>query len=466
VNVLLLVIDSLRASSLSESGDPALPYTPFLERLARTSIRFTRAYATECWTLPAHCSMFTGLLPSEHGAHFQTMGYTGSRPTAAETLSSAGYHTEIVTRNSIFDGSMPGVTRGFRKNATIFSSRSGLNPLSVMLAMTKPRFRRQIRSSGFFHPLQRKSRAFVSNFARATVPADREALAYLLTAMRRCRDERSPFFFFCNLYDVHAPYPPTDRSIFRPLRDPRTWPETARMPFVLPKLGAHAYLREDFSISPTARRMLLGRYHSAIELIDAKLADFHAAADAAGLLDDTLLIVTADHGEAFGEHGLYLHDASVHEENLHVPLMIRHPARGAETIDDVVSTRDLFAVLCGVANRGDGRGTLLDPAYRAANPIAVAEHFHYAAAEHAQPRYRKNLVAAIGRSHKVIVRGDDVELYDSARDPGETAPARGTIGDFAMLCRQDQMPHSAAAAALRHLEAFQANRSRLVGLAA
>lgn len=460
MNVVLLVIDSLRASALSETR------TPFLRRLARSSIRFTRAYATECWTLPAHCSMFTGLLPSEHGAHFQHLGYLGSRPTAAEVLSSAGYHTEVVTRNSIFDGSMAGITRGFRRNVAVFSNRNGLNPLSVMLAMSKPRFRRQIRKSGFFHPLQRASRSFVSNFARATVPADREALGYLLGAMERCRDARSPFFLFCNLYDVHAPYPPTETSIFRPLRDPRTWSETARMPFVLPKLGCHAYLRGDFSISDTARRQLLARYHAAIELIDAKLAEFHDAATAGGLLDDTLLIVTADHGEAFGEHGLYLHDASVHEENLHVPLMIQHPARGAETIDDVVSTRDLFALLCGAANGRDVRGTILDPAYRDLNPIAVAEHFHYAAAEHAEPRYRKNLVAAIGRDHKVIVRGDDVEIYDSVRDPGETAPARGTIDDFAMLCGQDRTPHAATAAVLDHLQAFQARRSRVVNLAA
>ncbi len=466
VNVLLLVIDSLRAGSLSFDGDPALPRTPFLEGFGRTASRFTRAYASECWTLPTHCSMFTGLLPSEHGAHFQTMGYAGRQPTAAEILSSAGYHTEIVTRNPVFDGSMPGITRGFRANTAPFASRSGLNPLSLMLAMSKPRFRRQILTSGFFHPLQRKSRAFVRSFARATVPADREALDYLLGAMQRRRAEKIPFFFFCNLFDVHAPYPPTERSIFRPLRNPRTWPETLTMPFVLPKLGAHAYLREGFAISSLAQRMLRDRYHAAIELADAKLADFHAAASAAGVLDDTLVIVTADHGEGFGEHDLYLHDASVHEEHLHVPLMIQHPRRSPEIVDDVVSTRDLFGVLCGVAKDGDDRGTILDAAYRATRPIAVAEHFHYAAVPDAQARYRQNLVAAIARDHKVIVRGRDVELYDTTRDRDEMAPERGTLDDFAMLCRQGRVQPAASAAALRHLQRFQAERSRLVGLAA
>ena len=271
MNVVLLVVDSLRARSLALDGDDAgRPQTPFLARLARESTSFTRAYATECWTLPAHCSMFTGALPSEHGAHFQSMGYAGAAPTAAEILSAAGYHTEVVTRNSIFDGSLPGITRGFRRNTRVFAARSGLNPLSVMLAMSKPRFRRQILTSGFFHARQRESRAFVTAFARATVPADREALAHVLEVMTRCRAQRTPYFVFCNLYDVHAPYPPAMRSIFRPVHLPANWPETLMLPFVLPSLGGHAYLREGFRLSASSRRMLLARYHAAVALMDAK----------------------------------------------------------------------------------------------------------------------------------------------------------------------------------------------------
>ena len=65
--------------------------------------------------------MFTGLLPSQHGAHFQTMAYSGPAPTVAELLAAAGYHTEIVTRNSLFDGTIPGITRGFRANTHLLA---------------------------------------------------------------------------------------------------------------------------------------------------------------------------------------------------------------------------------------------------------------------------------------------------------------------------------------------------------
>src|SRR5262249_42758454 len=79
LNVVLLVIDSLRARSLG-GGDDDAPRTPFFDRLARETICFREARATECWTLPTHLSMFTGLLPSEHGAHFQTMRYARPEP--------------------------------------------------------------------------------------------------------------------------------------------------------------------------------------------------------------------------------------------------------------------------------------------------------------------------------------------------------------------------------------------------
>src|SRR5262249_39507926 len=149
---------------------PGRPATPFLDRLAATSTVFRRAHATECWTLPTHMSMFTGLLPSEHGAHFQSMAYHGADPTIAELLAKAGYHTEAITRNSTFDGSLPGVTRGFAENRVVLAERSrGMNPVALMLAATKPRFRRQVRSSGFFHPLQRSQRDFLRRFSRAMI---------------------------------------------------------------------------------------------------------------------------------------------------------------------------------------------------------------------------------------------------------------------------------------------------------
>jgi arylsulfatase A-like enzyme len=450
-NVVLLVIDSLRARSL-DARQEGRPQTPFLDRLARESVCFHRAFATECWTLPTHVSMFTGLLPSDHRAHFQHLAYEGTVPTLAERLAAAGYHTEVVTRNSIFDGSIPGVTRGFGDNTQRLSPRGRApNPMALFLALSKPRFRRQILSSGFFHALQRENRDFVMTFARSMLPADRLVLRHVLERMGALRRAGRPWFFFCNLYDVHAPYSPSPDSMFRPARSLGALWENLTAPLVLRHLGAHAYLRPSFRMSEASRRMLLARYHRAIELMDQKVAEFCTAAAAERLLDDALLVVTSDHGEAFGEHDLYLHDASVYDTHLHVPLFLRHPALAPEVIDDVVSTRELAATVAAVALGTLRRNTLLDRDTREARPVALAEHFHSPHTARMAPRYVQNLAAARVGSWKAIVRREGVVLYDLGRDPDEREPVPGSIDEFSAVCRRDGSPAAAIAEASAHL---------------
>lgn len=456
LNVVLLVVDSLRARSLGD--DPAdRPATPFLDGLAASTIAFRRAHATECWTLPTHMSMFTGLLPSEHGAHFQSMDYVGSAPTIAEILSAAGYFTEVVTRNTIFDGSLPGVTRGFAENRLVLSERSGgWNPVALGLALTKPRFRRQVRASGFFHPLQREQRDFLRRFSRAMMPADHETLAIVRRRMVEHRRARRPYFLFANLYDVHAPYPPNARSIFRRWDSLAAAGENLTMPFLLPYLGGHAYLREGFALSARSRRLLLGRYHDAIQLMDAKLAHFFARLRGENLLDDTLVILTSDHGEAFGDHGLYLHDASVYQTHLHVPLYVHHPGLRPHAIDDVVSTRDLFGLMRAAASGTTLSGTILDPSFRGEHPIAFAEHFHYPHARRMAPEFRQNLSAAVTATHKLIQRRDGARLYDLRTDPDERHPDAIGTADLAAILAATGVGTSAADDAAQHV-AFAAS---------
>lgn len=456
MNIVLLVVDSLRACSL---GLPAGhgPRTPFLQRLARETTTFHRAYASECWTLPSHASMFTGLLPSQHGAHFQNMAYTGAAPTVAQLLEAAGYRTEVVTRNSLFDGTIPGITRGFQTNSQILAdSGRRLDPLSLLVAAAKPRVRRLIRRSGFFGALQRDSRAFITTLARMGLPADRLVLNHTLERMDQHRRRKQRYFLFLNLYDAHAPYCPSETSPLRSFRSPSGCLENLTLPALLPRISSHAYLRAGFRMSERSRRMLLDRYHRAIELMDAKLAAFYDAARAARLLDDTVLIVTSDHGEAFGEHGLYFHDASVFDTHLRVPLWIHHPERPPAAVNDVVGTRQLHTLIRAIGTDGGWRGTLLDPAARRAHPVALAEHFHYPHTADLLEPFRHNLAAAVVGARKAIVRRDGVELYELDSDPFETAPSGGTVADFAAACRRDGCPASAVAAATTHLRRWTA----------
>jgi hypothetical protein len=450
-DVVLLVVDSLRAASLA--GDAAgRPATPFLDRLSEQTLAFRRAYASECWTLPSHLSMFTGQLPSAHGAHFQTMAYTQPAPTIAERLGALGYRTALVTRNFVFDGTMPGVTRGFqiRDRPLARASRAGL--AALFLALAKPRVRRHIQRTGFFHPRHAAARDFIRTFSRTLMPADDLALARVVEHLSAARRAGKPLFICCNLYDVHAPYAPEPHALLRPWRSPAAVRENLSAPWHLAALGQHAYLREGARLRPRTGMILRDRYHRAIELMDRKLAAFFAAAGR--LLDDTIVIVTSDHGEAFGEHGLYLHDGSVYDTHLHVPLWIRHPDRAAAPVEEVVSTRDLFGVLLAGAGERRWSDTLLDAGHRAAHPFAMAEHFYYPRLAGMAERFRQNRLAVVTADEKFVFCREGPLRIDRERDRDEQHPQQVSFAECGARIRRAAGPAGAAGEALAHVRGW------------
>lgn len=446
LNVLLLVVDSLRARSLGHRR------TPCLDALRGSWTTFDRAYAAECWTLPAHLSMFTGLLPSDHRAHFQTMAYRGAQPTLAEVAAEQGYETLVMTRNSLFDGTVPGALRGFQRRRAVFRDASGVDGLfGLVLALAKPRVRRLIRNSGFFHGDQKSNRAFLTTLVRMGMPADRELLTQCLEELASLRRRGRRSFVFVNLYDVHAPYAPRLESPLKPFRTAADWRENLALAWVLPRIGNHSYLKAGFRMSSYGRQMLRSRYHHAVELMDSKLATFLEGARALGILDDTLVVIVSDHGEAFGEHGLYLHDASVYEENLHVPLWVHHPNVPSRTVDRVVSTRQLYGLLRRVLVGDSVGGSILDPNALDEDGTALAEHFHYPFAKRPAPRYRHDLAAVVFRNRKAIVRGGKLTSVDLDRDPLEVDEEEVSMDGFLTSMRRSGASTRAVGTAREHL---------------
>jgi len=409
--IVLIVVDSLRSDSIRPDT------TPFLYGLRHEGVWFDRAYAAECWTLPSHLSMFTGLMPREHGAHFGTMAYLRREPTIAELLQEKGYATEAVTRNFVFDGNIPGLLRGFQRVFRPLASHS--SAAAYFLALAKPRIRRHLRETGFFNAGHRESLDFVNAFARSLLPADEEALDTLLKRAVDFRSRGQRFFIFANLYDVHAPYPPQMNSILRPWSSWSGLIENILLPPALAKLGAHRYLCPGFTMPQLLQDQLRERYSAAVAMMDRKLETFFRELENQRLLDDSLVILTSDHGEAFGEHGLYLHDASVFETHLHVPLWIHTPRGDRGVVTDVVSTRDLFALL---GDTDAHENTILDVSYREQRPFVEADHFHYPHLRDADPQYRVDQRAVITAANKFVVRGRSASVYDLQNDWSEEHP--------------------------------------------
>lgn len=161
--------------------------------------------------------------------------------------------------------------------------------------------------------------------------------------------------------------------------------------------------------------------------MDAKLGAFWSDLKSLGVLDDTVVIITSDHGEAFGEHGLYLHDASVYDTHLHVPLWIHWPGVKPRRVDDVVSLSALFDLMTA-APTGAFRNTILGEGCRKARPFALAEHFHY---PHGPilPRFQRNQRAVIVRGRKVLRAGTEVTGFDTESDAAENRPLELTEND-------------------------------------
>jgi arylsulfatase A-like enzyme len=309
-NVLLIVLDTVRAQNLSLYGY-ARPTTPKLDRFAKTGVRFDRAIATTSWTLPSHASMFTGRWTHELTTDW-LMPLDGTDPTLAEVLSARGYLTAGFIANEKYVSRQFGLGRGFLHYEDILISWETIvrsSSLSDYIATLRWRL-------GYHDALGRKSAAQVNQ----------EFLTWLSGQPRR------PFFTFLNYYDAHTPYLPTKPfdTLFgskNPGRKPITW--------------------YTWKGSPSDLQAEVDAYDGTIAWLDDQLGLLFGELEKRNLLENTLTIVTSDHGEEFGEHNLVMHGSSLYMPSLHVPLLIRFPARvpAGRSVPQPVSLRDLPATV-------------------------------------------------------------------------------------------------------------------------
>lgn len=328
-NVLLLVLDNVRASSLSLYGY-GRPTTPNLERLAREGVRFDFARATAPWTLPSHASMFTGRWPHELSAGWDR-ALDATYPTLAEHLAAHGYATAGFVGNVYYANERYGLGRGFARFEDYYENLT-VSPLEIVLSSSLGlAAHRQLGLSGKTDLWRRKTAALLNT----------DLLGWLSR-----RPAARPFFAFVNYYDAHAPCVVPDDAprkfgqCVRPerericaLTDFRTMSERGH-----PPAG-----RDAETITHDATEILHDSYESCIAYIDDQLGRLFAALDQGGLRENTLVIVVADHGEHFNERGYLGHGQSVYRPEVDVPLVIFPPARAAAAgvVTEAVSLRDL-----------------------------------------------------------------------------------------------------------------------------
>ncbi len=308
VNVLLVVLDTVRADHLSVYGYER-ETTPRLERLAARGVTFERAMSTSPWTLPAHSSLFTGRYVHELSAGYRT-ALDDTDPTLAEAFAAAGYATAGFVGNVRYAGRGTGLGRGFAEYVDYQTT-----PALLLMSTAVGRFAAHLRRGPIASQMLR-------------VGADAVCTAFEDWVARR--GER-PFFAFLNLFDAHTVYlPPADYAarFGPPAANPWNWDRDAR----------HR--------SAAELQGFRNSYDALLAYIDARLDRTLSQLKQTGVLDRTLVVVTGDHGEHFGEHGLLGHANSLYQPLLHVPWIVAGPtvARGAR-ITTPVSIRDVAATV-------------------------------------------------------------------------------------------------------------------------
>lgn len=329
-NVLLVVVDSVRADHASVHGYDR-PTTPNLERLAEDARLFDSAFAAAPWTPPSHGSIFSGVHPTSHG--FLDTGTSFRPPHAplAERLRREGYRTFGAVQNSNITSGTE-VTEGFEEYCDLY--RLPFIPDSV------DEFREY-----YLDLLPGYVR-----LARETLGADRRPTEHLSCEYVRTRirdaGERDPFFGFVNVLSPHSPYAPPEPHRDRFARvDPAHVDEE-----VVADLSAHGgYRYVAGELAPTEREWAAVEdlYDAEIAFADRMVGTLLDALREAGVYEDTMIVVTADHGEHFGEHGRAYHQFSLYDEVLHVPLLIKPPGEtgGGRSVDDLVSLVDLYPTI-------------------------------------------------------------------------------------------------------------------------
>jgi len=382
-NVLLIVIDTLRADHLGAYGYRHRDTSPAIDQFAKRATRFTRAYATAGWTRPSVGSILTGLPPASHGANTIWNHLHPDVETLAESFKAAGYST-----------------------AGVVSNRHLLKKIGF--------------AQGF--DLWDESQA-----QGAEHISSHQINGLALSMLDELDSAERPWFLFVHYFDPHYQYLDHESFDFAPSGAPLFD-------------GSEAMKELEDSVpswSPGDREFLIGRYDEEIRLTDQAIGELLQQIESRPTSPDTLIAITADHGEEFGEHGSVGH-INLHDEVIRVPLLIQQP--DGDGICDVAETVSLLSLaprlleLAGIAY----------PKERYPAPSLTGCHPQVPGRGQAFSESQKQR-AVIDGDYKLIVdrERDTPRIYNLKADPAETrnvAPAKPAVRRHLMqlLARNQQ----------------------------
>jgi arylsulfatase A-like enzyme len=413
-NVVVIVVDTLRADHLLAYGYEK-PTSPNIAEIAKQGVLFENAISPSSWTLPSHASLLSGRYSYEHGATDVKPGgvaFDERYPSLAEVFARHGYRTGAFSGNYLYFSSNLGFGRGFIHFEDYFHSafdgftRTLYGRELARLFFNREKVRKLLIWLGFpsIDELQ-PSGPSSWMFRKRASEVNREAFHWI------DRDPQRPFFVFMNYFDVHRPY---------------TTPPGYPRKFA--RLSTHDLYLEEFHPSAPGSRSVA--YDECVGYADDQIKSFLDELKRRGLYDRTLLVITSDHGDLFGEHGLYAHRNALYRQLIQVPLIFWQPRRipaglRIKTPASAASIASTVSDMLGFSDKEKFPITSLVPLWTSRQPInswphPLSELAHLPHESTASPsRYGAMTSLVTPQYHYIFHEKLGAELFDWVRDPEE-----------------------------------------------
>jgi len=407
-NIILISIDTLRSDHLSCYGYSRTT-TPNIDRIAEGGVMFKNAYSTAVWTPPAHASMLTGYYPSQHQVVHQNK-LNDDIPTIAQVLKKRGYHTAGFVNNSQV-GELVGLAKGHDAFYEIWKGFS----------------RNQVLKLG-----AHKIRKFLGYADDGAARTNQLAFNWL----RKGWNQEQPFYMFIHHIDAHNPLKAPRPFLFHFLSQER------RAQVDMEKIwkvadNPLACFTDEIQLNEVELQALTALYDEEIRYVDHIIGQLVTLLEEMKVFDDTLFILTADHGEHLGEHGMYSHVASLYEPIVHIPFLMRYPrVLSPEVREDYIQLVDIFPTISAACNselsdsnlpgknllepNNDGDDRLLFAEWEGRIPFFVKDRLN--------DNNRKRITEQFSNKKWMCRRGDfklisdergNYELYNTVTDPDE-----------------------------------------------
>ncbi len=384
-DILLISIDSLRPDHLGCYGY-SKPTSPVIDKLAAEGVRCASAVSTTSWTLPAHAAMFTGLVDSTHGLVDNGLRLGDEHRTLAEVLKESGYRTA-----GFFGGPYLHPTFGLSQGFEHYQS--------CMTALPDAATETAIRELSLSDE--------DPSHSDITGPRTVKEFERWLEMPKDAR----PTFAFVHLWDVHYDYipPPEYAKIFDP-------DYTGKLD--LRNFSTHQAMFP--SMSARDQQHMIAMYDGEIRSTDDTVGHLLDALRAKGRLENTLIVITADHGEEFFEHGWTGHQHSLWDELIRVPLIFHWPKqlKAGRLVTDQVRLIDLMPTiltLAGVARQPQVQGRDIGPLLAGQGLEPVSSLSELLVDRHDLRALRTNALKVFLNAEKKLSGG-----FDLIQDPGET----------------------------------------------